>query len=304
MKALASELAAAGKSLDDDELIGYLLHGLDHSYNALVAAVNANSGTSLADLFSQLSAYDLRQEPAEEPVQEFVSSANVARRVGGAPQRGRHDDHGRFDDRRGRQDDRGRDDRHGRQDSRGRGGDRGYRQDDRGYRQDDRCDRYDGYHGDDRRDRYDGDRRNGWRDRRQRGRDDRHRGHGRAPTPYVDVTCQIYKIHGHPASDCWWRYQDDNKSDDDGDKGANMASYGVDTNWYPDSGATNHITGELSKLSTHDKYSGRDRVHTANGNGMQITHIGHSTLRIPHNSLHLKNVLHVPSAAKNLISVP
>jgi hypothetical protein len=41
------------------------------------------------------------------------------------------------------------------------------------------------------------------------------------------VTCQICKIHGHPARDCWWRFQNDR---DDSDKGANISSYGVDTN--------------------------------------------------------------------------
>jgi hypothetical protein len=65
----------------------------------------------------------------------------------------------------------------------------------------------------------------------------------------VDVTCQICKIHGHPASDYWWRFQKDNIRNEDGEKGANMASYGVDTNWHPDIGATHHLTGELHKLS-------------------------------------------------------
>jgi hypothetical protein len=69
----------------------------------------------------------------------------------------------------------------------------------------------------------------------------------------VDTTCQICKIHGHPASDCWWRYEDKDDSNDDTDhkdkdKAANIASYGVDTNWYIDSGATNHITGRASFL--------------------------------------------------------
>jgi histone deacetylase 1/2 len=36
---------------------------------------------------------------------------------------------------------------------------------------------------------------------------------------------------------------------------------------------------------------------------MQISHIGQSILRTPHDSLQLKNVLHVPSASKNLLSV-
>jgi hypothetical protein len=59
----------------------------------------------------------------------------------------------------------------------------------------------------------------------------------------------------------------------------------------------------LNKLTTHDKYQGRDRVHTADGNGLKINHIGHSILHIPNRSLHLKKILHVPSASKNLLSV-
>jgi histone deacetylase 1/2 len=118
------------------------------------------------------------------------------------------------------------------------------------------------------------------------------------------VTCQICKIHGHSAADCWWRH--DNDSDDDADprdKSAHLASYGVDSNWYTDTGATDHITGHLQKLSTHDKYQGHDRVHTAEGNGMHISHIGHSILRTPHSSFHLNKILHVPNASKNLLSV-
>jgi hypothetical protein len=55
---------------------------------------------------------------------------------------------------------------------------------------------------------------------------------------------------------------------DDKEKGA-LVSYGVDTNWYTNSGATHHLTDELNKLSGHDKYKGQDRVHTADGNAYQ-----------------------------------
>jgi hypothetical protein len=77
------------------------------------------------------------------------------------------------------------------------------------------------------------------------------------------------------------------------------AAYGIDTNWHLDSGATDHITGAMNKLTVHDMYNGRDRVHTADGNGMHISHIGHLVLHAPRSSLHLKNILHVPSASKN-----
>jgi hypothetical protein len=36
---------------------------------------------------------------------------------------------------------------------------------------------------------------------------------------------------------------------------------------------------------------------------MHISHIGNSILRTPHDSLHLKNTLHVPNALKNLLYV-
>ena len=136
----------------------------------------------------------------------------------------------------------------------------------------------------------------------ERRRNDDGRRRDRVPTPYVNVDCQICKKHGHSACDCWWRREDDNHGPRE-HRGANFASYGVDTNWYSDSGATDHITGDLNKLSTHDKYQGRDHVNTANGNSMHISHIGHSVLHTPNSSFNLNHVLHVPHASKNLISV-
>jgi ribosomal protein S24E len=70
-----------------------------------------------------------------------------------------------------------------------------------------------------------------------------------------------------------------------------------------DIGATDHITGELNKLTVRDKYPGGDQVHTASGVGMDINQIGHSTLHTPSRDLVLKNILHVPQATKSLASV-
>jgi histone deacetylase 1/2 len=70
-----------------------------------------------------------------------------------------------------------------------------------------------------------------------------------------------------------------------------------------DSGATDHVTGELEKLTFRNKYHGGDQVHAADGAGMKIANIGHSTFYSPTRNLHLKHILHVPQAAKNLCSV-
>ncbi|KAK1651004.1 hypothetical protein QYE76_068809 [Lolium multiflorum] len=215
MRGFASELSALGKPVEDDELLGYLLHGLDKGeYNALITTVNGNPGTSLEEFYEQLSSYDMRNGVEENG--SFVSSANLARhgdqrsRARTPPPRGRTPPPPRT-----RSPDRGP----------YRGG--GYRDDDRTWRRDDGRGNW---CRDDRR----GDRRD---DRRDRNRDDGGgyrrtdgRRSDRVPTPYVDTECQICKKHGHPANACWWRYSDDKKDRDDGDKGANLASYGVDTN--------------------------------------------------------------------------
>jgi hypothetical protein len=52
----------------------------------------------------------------------------------------------------------------------------------------------------------------------------------------------------------------------------------VDTNWYTDMGATDHITGELERLDVRHKYNGNDQVHMASGSGLNISHIGHSII--------------------------
>ena len=112
--------------------------------------------------------------------------------------------------------------------------------------------------------------------------------------------CQIcYRHHLGGARVCWWRYEENDQEE----KEAHAVSYGVDTNWYADSAATNHITGELDKLTTREKYNGGDQIRTASGSGMNITHIGSSIVKNPMKNLHLKDVLHVPQTSKNLVSV-
>jgi histone deacetylase 1/2 len=70
-----------------------------------------------------------------------------------------------------------------------------------------------------------------------------------------------------------------------------------------DSGATDHITGELEKLSFRNKYHGGDNVHAADGAGMNIAHVGRCTVHCPSRDFHLNRVLHVPQAHKSLCSV-
>jgi hypothetical protein len=79
--------------------------------------------------------------------------------------------------------------------------------------------------------------------------------------------------------------------------------YNVDPIWYPDTSSTDHITSELDKLVVREKYTGQEHIHATNGGGMQITHVGNSTLVTPSRVLSLKNILCVTTSHKNLVSV-
>ncbi|XP_071678116.1 retrovirus-related Pol polyprotein from transposon RE2 [Lolium perenne] len=195
MKGFADELASAGRPIDEEELVEYLLACLDDTYDPVVTA------------------YDNRMELLTDGAYDSSSFVNSAQ--------------------------------HGRGGYRGRNGHRGGRGGNRGHVLGQR----------------------GSGGRRGRG--------GRASGKDRDlVTCQIYGKVGHEAWKCWHRYSDDDEEEEE-EKGANAVSnsYGVDTNWYGDTGATDHITGELNKLTRKEKYQGRDQIHAANGQRMSISHM-------------------------------
>ncbi|WVZ95461.1 hypothetical protein U9M48_041224 [Paspalum notatum var. saurae] len=141
MRSIQDELAAIGKVIEDNEMVSYILTGLDFDYNPIVSSIlSRGDSITLSDLYSQLLAYDLRWEINE----------------------------------------------------------------------------------------------------------------------------------GHEARRCWYRYDEDEDQQNPKSAGAATAGYGYDTNWYADSGATDHVTSELEKLTVRDKYTGHDQVHTASGTGSGI----------------------------------
>lgn len=79
----------------------------------------------------------------------------------------------------------------------------------------------------------------------------------------------------------------------------------MDSHWYSDSGATNHLSRSFSNLSTRSEYGGENQIYAANGSSFLILHYGSSfpSCTMPSKSLILNNLLHIPSITKNLISV-
>ena len=240
IKGLASELAAAGSALRDDEVIAYLLAGLGPEYDPFVTSMTTKSEPlTLDDVFAHLMAFEARQLQHQAELQlPHGSSANYAGRGGQQRTRGRGD--------------------------RGRG-----------------------------RPVYT---RGGAPSRSSDGRGDR-RGNSSRPS------CQICGKTGHTAVKCWYRMDDSYQDEPPSAAMAATSSYKIDPNWYSDTGATDHITSDLDRLAVRERYHGGEQVQVGNGAGLQIMHVGHSSINTAARPLALRNILHVPDISKPLLSV-
>ena len=91
IRSLADELAAAGKPLDDDEVISYILAGLDMEYQPLVSALDTRKEPiTIDDLFAQVSNFHqcIAMFHGAGNNAGFKSSANAAVRGGRGGSRG------------------------------------------------------------------------------------------------------------------------------------------------------------------------------------------------------------------------
>ncbi|KAA8519426.1 hypothetical protein F0562_013699 [Nyssa sinensis] len=86
---------------------------------------------------------------------------------------------------------------------------------------------------------------------------------------------------------------------------SNLASTSSQTNqtWLMDSGTTHHLTADLDNLAIHSEYTGLEEVTLGNGSQLPITHIGTSHVHSDNHKFSLHDILRVPSATHNLLSV-
>ncbi|WVZ53456.1 hypothetical protein U9M48_004396 [Paspalum notatum var. saurae] len=96
MRALGDEMAAAGRPLEDDELVEYILTGLDLDFNPIVSALVARTEPiSVNEVYSQLLAFETRLEIyTNNSGSSSVNSASRGSR-GSAGNRGRGTGRGR-----------------------------------------------------------------------------------------------------------------------------------------------------------------------------------------------------------------
>jgi len=123
-------------------------------------------------------------------------------------------------------------------------------------------------------------------------------------TGNVRLECQICKRPGHDALRCWYRFDNSYQAEDI--PTALTALHIEDpkgSEWYPDTGATAHISANPGILHTLSKYKGTDTVMIGDGSCLPVTYIGDTSLRTKVTTLPLNDVLIVPEIKKNLLSV-
>ena len=286
IRGLADEMAAAGKPLDKEDIVSYVLAGLDGEYNSIVTSMATRvEPVSVSELYAQLLSFEMRLDLLQggNAGQSFVNAATRGGRGGGPgrgggrggppfPGRGNGGPGGNY----GGQNGNGGYNGHG-----GRGGYGGsYNHGGGGH----------GNHG-------------GGNGHGNYGGNPRSNGGGNKPR------CQLCGKLGHTVGKCWERFNPDfNPVEEKSAASAttsygNYGAYGADSNpWHIDTGTTDQITGDLHKLTICDKYASNEQVYAANGPGKDIKHIGQSTVSTYDRDLHLKNILHVPQSSKSLLS--
>jgi hypothetical protein len=122
--------------------------------------------------------------------------------------------------------------------------------------------------------------------------------------------CQICGKNNHSALDCYHRMDYSYQGRHPPDQLAAMVAqlneeFGAEK-WLADSGANAHITPDAANIHEPQPYEGPDMVGVGNGTGLNIKKFGSSIVQSSfplHHHLVLKDILHCPNASANLLSI-
>lgn len=141
------------------------------------------------------------------------------------------------------------------------------------------------------------------------------RGRGRGRMSRDKQICQVCGKAGHVAVYCYFSFDkaymghppDENKSEKRGNQNFNafIASPESvqDSDWYFDSGASNHVTHDSNRFQEIAEHDGKSKLTIGNGDNLKILATGSTTLCTHKKPLKLHEVLYVPKITKNLLSV-
>lgn len=77
----------------------------------------------------------------------------------------------------------------------------------------------------------------------------------------------------------------------------------TDDSWYPDSGATNHITADSTAVPNSTTYDGQGNIIVGNGSTLPIARVVSNVISSTSKPLILRNMLHAPDITKTLLFV-
>lgn len=93
-----------------------------------------------------------------------------------------------------------------------------------------------------------------------------------------------------------------NKSQPRYNKSSKNTSTTTNAVWYPDSGASDHITNYSTQIQASTNNASR-AITVANGKSLPVLDTWSSTLFLDNRPIHVNNILLAPSITKNLLSV-
>ena len=103
---------------------------------------------------------------------------------------------------------------------------------------------------------------------------------------------------------CWHRFNQTYQSDEIPQALATMTLQdSLNAIWFPDTGASAQVTLDPGKLHSLTHYFGPKKLMVGNGEVLDITHIGSTSIDIGQHKLPLNNVLVAPDIKRNLLSV-
>ncbi|KAM1013290.1 hypothetical protein ACFX2C_043433 [Malus domestica] len=118
------------------------------------------------------------------------------------------------------------------------------------------------------------------------------------------LQCQLCLKFGHEALNCEKLLQFASQRSPHGPPvGMTAATSPPPSYWLTDSGASHHVTPDPSSLNSAIPYNGSDQLFVGNGKGLYISHTGSALIRTSNATFKLNDVLLVPKASHNLLSV-
>lgn len=113
--------------------------------------------------------------------------------------------------------------------------------------------------------------------------------------------CQICGRTGHTALKCYNRFDNNYQSP----TAYTLVRHndGRSQEWFPDSGASAHVTASFQNLQTTHPYEGGDAVMVGDGAFLPITHVGSSAITTTSGNITLNDVLVCPDIKKSMLSV-